>query len=99
VLNALENIRESLALLEDAGRKGVFERRLTRELLERASVQTNDGIRVLSDAGLHPLAVVQLALAQAQIEKSRRSAFRRSELIRNAMEAHRKARTELVETP
>ena len=99
VLNALENIRESLTLLEDAGRKGVFERRLARELLERASVQTNDGIRVLSDVGLHPLAVVQLALAQAQIEKSRRSAFRRSELIRNAMEAHRKARTELVETP
>ena len=99
VLNALENIRESLTLLEDAGRKGVFERRLARELLERASVQTNDGIRVLSDVGLHPLAVVQLALAQAQIEKSRRSAFRRSELIRNAIEAHRKARTELVETP
>jgi mono/diheme cytochrome c family protein len=99
VLNALENIRESLALLEDAGRKGVFERRLTRELLERASVQTNDGIQVLSDAGLHPLAVVQLELAQAQIEKSRRSAFRRSELIRSAIDAHRKARVELVETP
>jgi hypothetical protein len=99
VLNALENIRESLALLEDAGRKGVFERRVARELLERASVETNDGIRVLSDAGLHPSAVVQLELAQTQIEKAGRSAFRHSERIDGAIDAHRKARAELVETP
>ena len=98
VLNALENIRESLALLENAGGKGFLERRLAGELLERASVETNDGIRVLSGAGLHPLAVAQLELAQAQIEKAGRSAFRRSERISSAIEAHRKARAELVET-
>jgi len=97
VLNALENTRESLMLLEDAGNKGFLERRLTRELLGRASVETNDGIRVLSNAGLHPLAVAQLELAQAQIDEAGRSAFRRSERISNAIDALRKACAELVE--
>lgn len=99
VLNALENIRESLALLEGALGKGSFKHEPARELLDQAAAETTQSIRVLSEAGLHPLAVTHLREAQTDIGKVRRSIFRRSRLVTRAIDAFEKARAELLEPP
>lgn len=99
VLNALENARESLVLLEGAAGKRFFEREAAQRLLGQAAAETAHGIRVLSGAGLHPRAVVHLETARQDIEKARRSLFRRGQLIKRAVDAHQHARAELVEVP
>ena len=99
VLNALENIRESVALLESALDTGSFGRRRARELFDRAAAETAHSIGVLSEAGLHPQAVAHLKSAQTSLEKLRRSTFRRSALVKRAIDAHGKARDEIVAAP
>lgn len=97
VLNALENTRESLALLEGTLARGATRSARARQALARAAAETRQGIRVLSEAGLHPQAVRQLTIAQTLIEKARRSTLGRTKHVRGAIDAHRTARTELVE--
>ncbi|MGH8621363.1 MAG: hypothetical protein ACRET3_04420, partial [Burkholderiales bacterium] len=60
VLNALENIRQSIELLESSAALGFASRMEARELLERAASETQDSIKVLDGAGLHPEAVAHL---------------------------------------
>ena len=98
VINALENIRQSQTLLEDSTRFGFFKRKVARELISQALEEIRDGINVLSGAGLHPEAAAQLKEAQRQSEKARSSFFLRGSLTRKAIEALRKARTQLVES-
>jgi mono/diheme cytochrome c family protein len=57
VINALENIRQSIELLEQTAALGFFEREPGRELLVRAASETEDGIAVLAGGGLHPASV------------------------------------------
>lgn len=99
VLNALENIRESIALLERALDRGFSDRQRARELLDRAAAETSHGVRVLAQAGLHPQAVAHLKAAQVYADKARRSTFRRSGLVKSAIDAHERARDELVAAP
>lgn len=97
VINALENIRQSLDLLESSGQKGFWERAEAKQLLRRAMSETDDTIRVLKGGGLHPDAVVHLQEARAMANKAARSLFGRRGLITQAIERQRNARAHLVE--
>ena len=99
VLNALENIRQSIELLESGAGKGFAERAEARELLERAVSETQDGIKVLDGGGLHPVAVAHLRKAGELAEKAARSFFRRGTLVRQAIDEQRNARAQLTEAP
>lgn len=68
VINALENIRESAELLEDAfpSFRITEERRIN--LIRRAGFETQDSIEVLAGAGLHPRAVTHLRNAADAIQ-------------------------------
>ena len=85
VINALENIRASIALLESSrpGDPG------------QAFFETGDAIQVLAGAGLHPAAVAHLEGAEAIIGRSSRS-FARRRSVRRAIRALEQARAELV---
>ncbi len=97
VLNALENIRQSIELLGSAAGKGFADRRNARELLKRAVSETQDSIRALDGAGLHPEAVAHLQEASKLTRKAARSWFRRDVLARQAIDEQRKARAQLTE--
>jgi len=97
VLNALENIRQSVELLESSAEKGFAERKEARELLKRAVSETRDSIKVLDGAGLHPEAVTHLQKAKKLAEKATRSFFRRHALTKEAIDEQRKARAQLTE--
>jgi cytochrome c553 len=94
VLNALENIRESIALLES----GQDRRGFVREDARQAMQETDDAIRVLEEGGLHPKAVAYLRNARASEERATRSLFFPRKAARNAVRELKRARAELVET-
>ena len=98
VINALENIRESMAQLERALNKSrkITEER-SRSALQRAIHETEDAARVLSTGGLHPQAVQTLQRAKRLEMKAEGSLFSRSKLIRQAMDSLKEARSKLVE--
>ncbi|MGH8660924.1 MAG: hypothetical protein ACREUB_04080 [Burkholderiales bacterium] len=97
VLNALENIRQSIELLESSAALGFASRKEARELLERAASETQDSIKVLDGAGLHPGAVAHLQKAAKLAENAARSFVRRGALTRQAVDEQRKARAQLTE--
>ncbi len=97
VINALENIRESIVLLEAGARTGFFQRQQARELLRRAIHETDDSIRVLTGGGLHPQAVAHLEEARRLIQRAERSFFVLRRIIEQAIVEQKKARSELVE--
>lgn len=97
VLNALENIRQSIEFLEGCARQDFFERTKSMELLERAMQETDDSIVVLSGAGLHPDAVASLKKARSYTENATGSLFSRRKFARHAISEHEKARDQLVE--
>jgi len=97
VLNALENIRQSLELLESTAKKGFAERAEDRELLNRAVSETQDSIKVLDGGGLHPEAVAHLQRAKELTEKAACSFFRRRGLTQQAIDEQRNARAQLIE--
>ena len=87
VINALENIRVSIELMEsrrdrDAG---------------QAFFETGDAIQVLAGAGLHAAAVAHLKEAEAIIGRSSRS-FGQARSARRAIRALERARGELMDT-
>jgi len=69
VINALENIRESIDLLERGTQKGLFKPAAAKELLERAVHEIDDSITVLAGVGLHLDAVAHLTEAKGLIQK------------------------------
>ncbi len=79
VINSLENIRESIALLEQ-GR------------LPRAIAETEDASFVLAGAGLHPDAIARLERARALAEKALASHFHRERRAREAIHELEQAR-------
>jgi mono/diheme cytochrome c family protein len=96
VINALENIRESIALLEPvAQRKSSTEERIRRSI-GQAAQETQDSIRVLSGGGLHPQAVQHLEEARRQIRKAEHGFLFRSKQAKEAIEQLEKARAELA---
>ncbi len=94
VINALENIRSAVALLEQGRR---LKRKLARDRLELALAETADAIAVLAGGGLHPEAVRHLTEAKRLTEKAAGSLFFRGRLVRRAVKEQQKARAELTE--
>ena len=92
VVNALENIRQSLELLEAAQ---VAWRRS--DALGRSLEETGDAIRVLAEANLHPDAVVHLEEARQLTHRAAHSFLGRHHRIRRAIGEHETARDLLVE--
>ena len=96
VINALENIRQSIELLQESAGRGFSEHAEAKRALRRAANETQDSIRVLAGGGLHPEAVAELERAWRLTEQAARSSFARQERIREAIAAQEKARAELV---
>jgi len=84
VLNALENIRQSIELLEASGKARPSER-----VVSQVSHEIEDAIQVLAERGLHLDAVALLREARASIE-------RQPPQSREAIELLREARSRLV---
>jgi mono/diheme cytochrome c family protein len=99
VLNALENIRESIDLLEASAQESYFERDQVKRLVGRAVHETQDSIGVLAGGGLHPEAVARLEEAERLAKKAGRSPFFAHSRIRKAIEEQKEARSLLVESP
>ena len=97
VINALENIRASLELIERADDAANVEREFT--LLARAGHETEDALQVLAGGGLHPQAVGLLGTALAHLDESRthRKAINRDRHAGKARTALEQARAELLE--
>ena len=91
VINALENIRASVALLD---RAMTDRRRRDFENLRLAGEETDDAIMVLAGAGLHPDAVAHLRTARALIDRA--AAGRNEGLAADATRALNAARGALI---
>ena len=94
VLNALENIRVSVELLEASAGKNSSGRE---KRLERAVEETEDAIRVLEGGGLQPGAVAHLERSVQLVEEAGRSFFAVRKLIKSAIRAQEDARAQIVE--
>ena len=94
VINALEDIRESIAQLEASLE---VHRSKAIEHLKLAIAETKDSILVLKAGGLHPDAVEHLKEAKRLTRKAARSWFFRSAKTRRAVSEQKKARALLVE--
>ncbi len=88
VVNALENIRESIELLETSARARPAERE--RGLVSQASHEIDDSVRVLAEREIHLDAVALLREARAALE-------RKPERTAEAIERLREARSLLAE--
>ena len=98
VVNTLENIRQSIELLESSKEKRGAQQKEAKALLKRSISETRDSIRVLEGGGLHPEAVAHLQEAKRLTEKAARSLFFRDRLTTQAIEEQNKARAQLVES-
>ena len=98
VINALENIRESIELLEKSRKRGASRDR-SRLLKRRATFETEDAIQVLAGAGLHPSAVAHLELARQKTLHALDAWWSGNRKIRKAVAELREARARLVAPP
>ena len=96
VINALENIRQSIELLTQGQALGLREHARGRELLRRAASETRDGMAVLVGGGLHPEAVAQLNESSRLIKRAAKTLFSRRRLTREAIGAQQRARAQLI---
>jgi hypothetical protein len=95
VLNALDNIRQSIELLETARKFGHGSE--PGSALQQAIAETGHSMRVLEGAGLHPDAVRHLEQAKRAAQRAMRSGWRRSEYLNQAIAAQISARAELTQ--
>jgi len=98
VINTLENIRQSIELLEPVAKKWHRTVEQGKRLLDQTVKETKDSIIVLSGGGLHPAAVKDLKEALRLTKKARRSWFFKSRYAREAIKQQEKARDQMVET-
>jgi hypothetical protein len=97
VINTLENIRESIEMLEKFAAKNFQSVQAGEDLLDSALVETGNSIRVLKGGGLHPAAVIYLEEAMNSTKKAKHSIFLKARHAREAIKLQEKARNELVE--
>ena len=71
VINALENIRSSIELLDRATNSDHGSKTADNSLLDRAFSETEDAVGVLSGGGLHPEATIQLTTALNLVQQAR----------------------------
>ncbi len=96
VINTLENIRQSLQLLHTSRNLGFFDNKI-KQLLRQASEETADSVRVLSQASLHPDAMLHLRKARKLTRKALRTRFfGRHRLIDNAIREQEMAHALLI---
>jgi hypothetical protein len=98
VINALENIRQSIQLMESSAQKGFSAREQAREELALALEEAEDSLNVLAGAGLHPEAVAHLKEARRLAQEAKGSLFSRQSLTRQAISELQKARDQLIES-
>ena len=98
VINALENIRQSIELLQSSTSKPVMKRGRSQEMLELAVEETKDSILVLVGGGLHPEAVQHLKTAKRLTKKAVGRHGYHHELAQEAIQELKRARTFLIET-
>jgi mono/diheme cytochrome c family protein len=98
VINVLENIRTSIALLEKSGTRAVSRSR-SRVLKQRATFETDDAIRVLAGAGLHPNAVAHLEFARAETRHALDAWWGGHRRTHEAIAELRAARARLIDSP
>jgi hypothetical protein len=98
VINALENIRQSIELLDPVARRESSTVERIKRSIEQAAEETQDSIRVLSGGGLHPQAVQYLEEALRQIRRAEHGIFFQSRHAKEAITQLEKARAELIET-
>ena len=98
VINTLENIRQSIDLLEPVARKTVSTVDQIKRSIGQAAQETQDGIQVLSGGGLHPQAVRHLEEALKQIQKAEHGILFRGKQTLEAIKQLEKGRAELLET-
>jgi hypothetical protein len=96
VLNALENIRESIDQDDRAAALGPRERQRASWLIEQAGYETADAIRVLSGVNLHPVAVARLREA-AEWQKQALAQQHPPAALARAVAAHEAARADLID--
>lgn len=97
-INALENIRQCLELLDQSTWKEA-PKAMRRDLLTQAVHEADDAVMVLVGAGLHPDAVIHLRAARDLTKQALRKHFQRGNLIQQAISEHRMARSLMIETP
>ncbi|MEE8513630.1 MAG: hypothetical protein V3S73_02780 [Gammaproteobacteria bacterium] len=97
VINALENIRQSLEFLEEGAHNGFSRRKEAQRLFNLAIVETDDSIMVLEGAGLHPTALAHLQEAKHLTEKALRRVFFRKHPAEAAIRELEKARAQIIE--
>jgi len=95
VINVLENIRQSIMLLEAS--LAVSSSAERARLLTRAVHETDDSTRVLRGGGLHAEAVAHLQAARRLADKAVRSHFFGRKYTEEAIREQKKARAFLVE--
>ena len=96
VINTLENIRQSIALLEPVAQRTSSTVEQIKRSIAQAAQETQDCIRVLSGGGLHPQAVQHLEEARRQIRKAEHGFLFRGQHAREAIKQLEQARAELV---
>jgi len=99
VLNTLENIRQSIELLENFLMNKYLTAKKGKELLGRAVAETRDAGMVLKDGSLHSEAVNYLIEAKRSVKKAQDGIFFKDRYVRAALEMLEKARNELVLIP
>lgn len=97
VLNALENIRQSRALLQPASGGGWLDFLATPRDLGQAVKEMDDAMRVLGEAGLHPQAVKHLKAARQSAQWGGLLFFLGEPLARQAQADLDKARADLLD--
>ena len=97
VINALENIRQTLLLLQESLMEPPPRREDPKNLLTRAIRETEDAIQVLVGGGLHPQAVGHLKSSLQLIEKASAERSPKRSQIQEAIQEQEKARDEMVQ--
>jgi len=98
VINALENIRQSMELLQARVDNVVVPTEDFAALLSRANDEISDAIMVLEGGGLHPDAGARLGEARRLTDEASRRR-RPADLVRQAIAELEMARGFLIETP
>jgi hypothetical protein len=96
VINVLENIRQTLDLLDGVMQRRVKGRRIERHLV-RAHSEVKDAVRVLEGGGLHPEALIELKEAERIIEMVVTSPFAQRRNMEMAIAKLRVARSGLID--
>ena len=97
VINALENIRQSIEFLESFVNREFLGNEVFSQLLERAIQETNDSTEVLTAGGLHPIAVAHLREALRLTKEASEKRSSSGRLGREAILEQQRARDQLVE--